>query len=180
MPLTVEIKAHCKNQDKIRRILKDHKAIFKGTDHQIDTYFHSKTGKLKLREENIENTLIHYVQENRKGLKESKLTLYKTKPESGLKKILEKSIGTSCVVDKKREIYFIDNVKFNLDTVKNLGKFIKIEAIDINNNTPNEKLQEQCNHYIKLLEVNAKNLISESYSDLLQQNSLFNQIFIEE
>nr|WP_320118538.1 class IV adenylate cyclase [uncultured Marinifilum sp.] len=180
MPLTVEIKAYCKNQDKIRNILKENKAIFKGTDHQIDTYFHSKTGRLKLREGNIENNLIYYVRENTKVSKQSKVTLYETKPKSTLKAILEKSIGTKCVVDKQREIYFIDNVKFHLDTVKNLGDFIEIEAIDIDNNIPKDKLQEQCNYYIKLLEINAKNLISHSYSDLLQQNSLFNQIFIEE
>lgn len=180
MPLTVEIKAYCKNQDKIRNILKENKAIFKGTDHQIDTYFHSKTGRLKLREGNIENNLIYYVRENTKVSKQSKVTLYETKPKSTLKAILEKSIGTKCVVDKQREIYFIDNVKFHLDTVKNLGDFIEIEAIDIDNNIPKDKLQEQCNYYIKLLEINAKNLISDSYSNLLQQNSLFNQVFIEE
>ena len=33
-------------------------------------------------------------------------------------------------MDKKREIYFIHNVKFHIDNVKNLGTFIEIEAID--------------------------------------------------
>ena len=180
MPVTVEIKAYCKNQDKIRKILKANNAEYKGLDHQIDTYFYSKTGRLKLREGNIENNLIHYIRENKKGSKESKVSLYKTSPDSNLKEILTKSMGTRCVVDKQREIYFIDNVKFHIDSVAGLGHFIEIEAIDFEVNTTKEKLQEQCNFYIKLLEINAKDLISDSYSDLLQQNSLFNQIFIEE
>jgi adenylate cyclase class IV len=33
-------------------------------------------------------------------------------------------------VDKKREIYFINNVKFHIDTVDGAGSFIEIEAID--------------------------------------------------
>ena len=180
MPTNIEIKAYCKDQDKVREILKSHNAEYKGTDHQVDTYFHSRTGRLKLREGNIENNLIHYVRENQKGSKESKVSLYKTTPESSLKEILEKSMGTKCVVDKQREIYFIDNVKFHVDTVQGLGTFVEIEAIDTDGSISKEKLQEQCNYYIKLLEINAKDLISESYSDLLQQNSLFNQIFIEE
>lgn len=180
MPTNIEIKARCKNQDKVREILKAHQADYKGTDHQIDTYFDVKRGRLKLREGNIENNLIHYLRENKKGSKESKVSLYKTQADSSLKEVLEKSIGSKCVVDKQREIYFIENVKFHVDTVKDLGTFVEIEAIDTDDSISKEKLQEQCNYYIKLLEINAKDLISESYSDLLQQNSLFNQIFIEE
>jgi predicted adenylyl cyclase CyaB len=180
MPLNIEIKAYCKNQNKVREILKTNKADYKGTDHQIDTYFNSKSGRLKLREGNIENNLIHYIRENQKGSKESKVSLYKTTPESNLKQILEKCMGTNCIVDKQREIYFIENVKFHIDTVKDLGTFVEIEAIDTNGSISKDKLQEQCNYYIKLLEINANDLISVSYSDLLQQNNLFNQILVEE
>ena len=180
MPLTVEIKAFCKNQDRVRNILKINNANFKGVDHQIDTYFHSKSGRLKLREGKIENNLIHYIREDTKTSRESKVSLYKTHSNSNLKEILEKSMGSQCVVEKRREIYFIDNVKFHIDNVKGLGKFVEIEAIDTNGKIPKQKLQEQCNFYIKLLEINAKDLISQSYSDLLQQNSLFSQILVEE
>ncbi|PXX99141.1 adenylate cyclase [Marinifilum breve] len=180
MPVTIEIKAYCKNQDRVREILKSNNADFKGVDHQIDTYFHAKSGRLKLREGKIENNLIHYFREDTKTSRESKVNLYQTKADSTLKEILEKAMGSRCVVDKKREIYFIDNVKFHVDDVKGLGKFVEIEAIDMDRSIPKEKLQEQCNFYIKLLEINAKDLISQSYSDLLEQNSLFNQILIEE
>ncbi|RZT93396.1 adenylate cyclase [Ancylomarina subtilis] len=180
MPINIEIKAHCRDLNKIREILKSHKADFKGVDHQIDTYFHSKNGRLKLREGNIENNLIHYEREDKQGCKESQFSLYKTETESGLKNILEKALGKKCVVEKDREIYFIENVKFHLDTVKNLGTFIEIEASNKDHNLTKDKLQEQSNFYIKLLQINAKDFISESYSDLLQQNSLFSQILIEE
>jgi len=180
MPTIIEIKAHCRDLDIIRKILKDHQADFKGIDHQIDNYFNSKNGRLKLREGNIENNLIHYERENTKSGKESKVTLYKTSAESNLKTILEKAIGNKCMVDKHREIYYIENVKFHLDKVKHLGDFVEIEAIDTDGSISKDRLQEQCNYYIKLLQINAKDLISDSYSDIIQQTNLFSQIFIEE
>ncbi len=58
--LNIEIKARTTRQAEIRSMLKNNNAEFKGTDHQIDTYFHVPNGRLKLREGNIENHLIHY------------------------------------------------------------------------------------------------------------------------
>ncbi len=180
MPLNIELKAHSKNQDRIREILKKQKADFKGIDHQIDTYFNAKIGRLKLREGNIENHLIHYVRSNEKASKESKVLLYKTNPESSLKLILETAMQVICVVDKLREIYFIDNVKFHIDTVKGLGTFVEIEAIDTDGSISKKHLKEQCDYYMQLLEIKPSDLIANSYSDMLQQNGLFNQVFIEE
>lgn len=45
-------------------------------------------------------------------------------------------------MDKLREIYFIENVKFHLDVVKGLGTFGEIEAIDTGG-IPVQKLREQ-------------------------------------
>jgi hypothetical protein len=58
--INIEIKARCNNPDKIRTILKSKAAKFKGIDHQIDTYFKVNSGRLKLREGNIENFLIFF------------------------------------------------------------------------------------------------------------------------
>ena len=45
-----EIKARCTDQEAVRHYLREHGADFKGTDHQIDTYFHVPKGRLKLRQ----------------------------------------------------------------------------------------------------------------------------------
>ncbi|MGZ2371163.1 class IV adenylate cyclase [Ancylomarina sp. YFZ004] len=180
MPINIEIKASCCDLSKIREILKSQNADSKGTDHQKDTYFNSNKGRLKLREGTIENNLIHYERENIEGSKESKFTLYKTELNSNLKTILEKALGNKCVVEKDREIFYIDNVKFHLDTVKDLGTFLEIEASNKDNILTKDKLQEQCNYYIKLLQINPKDFISDSYSDMIQRNNLFSQILIEE
>jgi predicted adenylyl cyclase CyaB len=167
--LNVEIKAKCKKLSDIRKILKLKKAVYKGVDHQVDTYFNVGFGRLKLREGNIENHLIHYNREDKEGPKQSNVMLYKYKTESSLKEILTEALGVLVEVDKQREIYFIDNVKFHLDKVKKLGKFIEIEAIDKDGSYNSEKLLEQCNYYLNLFDISKDDLIPFSYSDLLLQ-----------
>ncbi len=164
--LNVEIKARCSDQDKIREILKSKKADFKGVDHQIDTYFKVNSGRLKLREGNIENHLIFYNRKDQEGPKESEVTLLNVEPKSEIKGMLTKALGVLIVVDKLREIYFIENIKFHIDSVKSLGKFIEIEAIDTGG-ISREKLLGQCEHYLKLFGVKKIDMVSVSYSDLL-------------
>jgi adenylate cyclase class 2 len=151
--LNVKIKARCGNQDKIRNILKTLNADFRGIDHQIDTYFNVPFGRLKLREGNIENYLIYYQRENHNGPKESRVILFHNNPRSSLKSILEKALGTLASVDKTREIYLLDNVKFHLDSVVDLGNFIEIEAIDFDGSIGRAVLHEQCKQYMSLLEI---------------------------
>lgn len=165
--INIEIKAKCADCEKIRSILKLHNADFKGIDHQIDTYFKVNHGRLKLREGNIENFLVFYEREDKEGPKQSDVILFKSDSNSLLKEILLKSLGALVVVDKQREIYFIENVKFHIDIVKNLGTFIEIEAIDSDGAFSKEKLLEQCENYLQLFGISKNDLISVSYSDLL-------------
>ncbi len=167
MPTLIEIKARCEDPSEIRRILEEKNAELKGIDHQVDTYFKTDYGRLKLREGTVENYLIHYFRGNQAGPKKSEVLLYKSRPDSSLKSILETSIGVLTVIDKKREIRFIDNVKFHIDVVEGLGNFIEIEAIDMDGSIPESKLLEQCQFYIKLFGVKKEDLLENSYSDML-------------
>lgn len=165
--MNIEIKAKSNNQDMIREILQSKNADFKGVDHQIDTYFKVNFGRLKLREGNIENSLIHYQRENKEWPKQSDVTLFRYDQKSSLKEILTKALGVLVVVDKKREIYFIDNVKFHIDAVEGLGTFVEIEAIDNDGDIGKKRLLEQCQSFLDLFKIAQEDLISVSYSDLL-------------
>ncbi len=166
----VEIKAKCAQPEKIRNLLEQRNAEFKGTDYQVDTYFNCRTGRLKLRQGNIENYLIHYQRENKQGPKDSLVTLFKTTPETNMKQVLEKALGILVEVKKQREIYFIGNVKFHIDEVEQLGNFVEIEAINDSGQISRERLLAQCREYMKLFGIEAGDLIDCSYSDLLLRN----------
>ena len=165
--LNIEIKAKCHNPEEIKKSLLDKNADFKGIDHQIDTYFNCRDGRLKLRTGNIENSLIFYQRSNQAGPKASHVSLTKLPTDNNLKQTLSLSNGVMVEVDKQRGIYFIDNVKFHVDEVKGLGWFVEIEAIDTDGSIGEEKLLEQCHLYMKLLNIHEKDLIEKSYSDLL-------------
>ena len=163
----VEFKARVEALEKYEQQLLTLNPLFKGTDHQIDTYFHVPKGRLKLREGNIENALINYDREDQAGSKLSSVILYRHQPDPALKAILTHQLGIKMVVDKVRKIYFIENVKFHFDQVKGLGTFLEVEAIDNDGQYSLEKLQEQCNYYQAMFGLEPQQMMRQSYSDLL-------------
>lgn len=140
---------------------------FIGEDHQVDTYFNVKEGRLKLREGNIENSLIYYERSDTAGAKQSDVILYQHPAKKSLKDILIKVHGILVVVSKIRRIYFIDQVKFHFDRVEGLGTFVEVEAIDKTGNMNIKLLQKQCMNYAKLFEIKEPDYISHSYSDMI-------------
>lgn len=168
----IEIKARCNDASFIRQYLLNHEADFKGTDEQTDTYFNVPNGRLKLRQGNIENSLIFYDRENVAGPKMSKVNLFQVPQNSDmLKQILVNANGIKVTVKKKREIYFIENVKFHIDEVEGLGSFVEIEAIDKDGAIGLEKITQQCNYYLQQFGIKDEHLLTHSYSDLLMKES---------
>lgn len=169
MHINIEIKARCTDHAAIQKILATQQARYIGLDHQIDTYFQVPSGRLKLRQGNIENSLIFYQRTDQAGPKQSDVQLYQPAEIESLKMLLREALGIKIVVDKQRAIYFIENVKFHLDEVKGLGTFIEIEAIDKDGSIGIEKLQAQCKHYMQLFGIRSTDLVEGSYSDLLDK-----------
>src|SRR5688500_8294654 len=170
--LNVEIKAKCDNPSGIRNYLLANKAEFKGVDEQADTYFNVRNGRLKLREGNIENNLIFYERTNQAGPKNSHFHLVKVEDAKAMKEVLTKSIGVKIVVKKKREIYYISNVKFHIDEVPGLGSFVEIEAGNILADLSQQQLKEQCDFYLKEFRIPETDLVEVSYSDMLLEKAI--------
>lgn len=161
----IEIKARCHNPAHVRSVLRKLEADFQGIDHQTDTYFKINNGRLKLRQGRFENNnLVYYQRENRKGPKQADVMLYPLRDDR-IKDFLAKSLGILCIVDKKREIYFIGNIKFHIDKVKKLGSFIEIESKS--GKMSRNAMLKQVSHYMKLFGVRNQDLVTHSYSDLI-------------
>ncbi|MFV0606889.1 MAG: class IV adenylate cyclase [Niabella sp.] len=165
--INFEFKAKTNNLIDAEIKLKQLQPEYKGEDHQTDTYFNVPNGRLKLREGNIENSLIYYERENKSGAKQSNVLLYRHQTNAGLKEILTKVHDIKIVVKKKRKIYFVENVKIHFDEVEDLGHFIEVEAIDKDGSLGIELLKEQCAKFAKLFDITDDDYIAQSYSDLL-------------
>lgn len=165
--LNIEIKAKCANTQAIRDYLEAQKARFVGVDEQTDTYFNTINGRLKLREGNIETNLIFYERANLPAPKSSQFQLVKVDDPKGLKEALKNSLGVKVIVKKRREIYYIENVKFHIDEITGLGNFIEIEAGNILADKSKEELLSQCEYYLNEFGIKEIDLIAGSYSDML-------------
>jgi adenylate cyclase class 2 len=170
--INIELKACTTQAAFIRQFLLDNKADFKGTDLQTDTYFHVPNGRLKLRQGNIENNLIWYQRSNQASAKQSDFLLTPVGDTATLLQTLTNALGIKVTVIKKREIYFIDNVKFHLDELGQLGNFVEIEASNKTADISVEKLKEQCEHYRTAFKIQEEDLLQYSYSDMLLEKGI--------
>ena len=79
---------------------------------------------------------------------------------------MRSSLGVLVEVVKQREMYYIDNVKFNIDIVEGLGKFIEIEAMTENPDDI-EDLTKIVENYLIEFKISEEDIQSLYYSDLL-------------
>lgn len=169
--VNVEFKARLRDRSRIHAAIKARNARFVGRDHQIDTYFNVPRGRLKLREGTIENALIFYHRADEKAARRSDVMLYHPEPFTTLKSMLTQALGVRIIVEKDREIFFIENVKIHLDHVRGLGEFLEVEAIDATGEIGEDRLRESCGEYLDLFGIGEDDLLARSYSDLLADQS---------
>jgi predicted adenylyl cyclase CyaB len=162
-----EFKARVEDLQSLERKLQELKPVFKGEDHQVDIYFKVNSGRLKLREGDIENALIYYERPDTSGARQSDILLYRHNQEDSLKEILTKVFGILAVVDKRRRIYYLENVKFHFDSVQELGYFIEVEALNEGGGVPLDKLIGQCQYYTSFFGFSETDYVGKSYSDLI-------------
>lgn len=167
--LNIEIKARCYDIPLLHKKLLAKGADFKGVDHQIDTYYRVPKGRLKLRQGNIEKTLIHYDRPNQAEPGASIVHLYHPQDDVALKSTLDSALEQLVVVEKWRRIYFISHIKFHLDKVAGLGEFVEIEVINKDDRFTQEGLLSHCEYYMEYLGIKKADLIDVSYSDLLMK-----------
>jgi predicted adenylyl cyclase CyaB len=165
-----EFKARIKDEQRVRDALKTLNARSIGTDHQVDTYFRVPAGRLKVREGRIENAVIFYRRSNARRARQSAVEMMLLPRRNSLRAILARALATLAVVDKRREIYFVKNVKIHLDRVRQLGKFLEVEAISRTGDV--KKIRSQARHFQQLFGITAKDIVADSYSDLILAKNL--------
>ena len=163
----IEIKAKCLNLDTAREIVKELKTDYIGELHQVDTYFSTIKGRLKLREINGEIAqLIPYYKEYSKGPMKSNYSVLDVKDVSQTKSILNEILGTITVVDKQRKVFLINNIRVHLDDVKALGSFIELEAVYEDENKKDQEVQKVA-ELLKIFRIKDEDLLDKSYIDYL-------------
>jgi predicted adenylyl cyclase CyaB len=130
MPANLELKARCADLDATRRRAEAVATEWLGVDEQVDTYFRTPTGRLKLRESTRSGgQLIPYLRPDEKQARRSDYVVIPVPEPARTRALLASLLGVHRVVRKRREIALHHNVRIHLDRVEGLGDFVELEAV---------------------------------------------------
>jgi cytidine deaminase len=97
---------------------------------QRDTYFRTRGGRLKLREQSPAGSfLIAYRRPDADEPTESAYVLAPIIAPAELEEALDGALGTVVVVSKRRHLFLWEGVRIHLDEVDGLGSFVEFEAV---------------------------------------------------
>jgi adenylate cyclase class IV len=96
---------------------------------QDDTFFHSRKGRLKLREfADGSAELIHYHRPDTQGARLSDYQRIAVQP-TAMRALLDRALGVAGRVVKRRWLLRVDATRIHLDRVEGLGDFMELEVV---------------------------------------------------
>jgi adenylate cyclase class 2 len=165
----VELKARLHDLPAARRTAERLATEYLGWQRQIDTYFHCRQGRLKLREIDGQTAqLVGYQRADHTGPKLSNYRLTEVADSESLKQTLAAALGVLIVIDKRREVFLHRNVRIHLDEVLGLGVFLEFEAV-LSAEISHAAGQAQVDLLAQEFHIRLSDLVPASYSDLLLQ-----------
>lgn len=169
----IEIKCRYPDLNKARDTALAMGARFLWKDSQVDTYFFTSKGKLKLRESKLNGSeLLPYVKTSQADHKRSDYARIPVTEPVLVKKLFDELLGRKLEVRKEREVYLVGNVRVHLDQVQQLGAFLEFEAV-FEEDTPAVVAAEQrkVTELMQKFDVKSEDLLDVSYPDLLAQTN---------
>ena len=163
----IELKAHLRDLEMARRFAESISTKRLDTQEQVDTYFHCREGRLKLREINRESAqLIAYARFDDPSPKPSDYHLVQVTAPEALKAAMSAALGVRAIVRKRREIFLYNNVRIHLDDVEGLGCFLELEAV-LGPEIDDAIGYAQLDDLMQKLDIRREDLLSNSYGEMV-------------
>ncbi len=138
-----------------------------GVQHQIDTYFDARHGRLKLRQiDGLSAQLVWYERPDTEEPAGSDYELVPVSNPETLKTALTAALGIRVVVEKHRRIFLRHNVRIHLDKVASLGEFLEFEAV-LGPGDDEADAHQQVEQLMQRFGIGQGDLLAVSYSDML-------------
>ena len=170
MPSNIEIKAHVRDFDEIRRRAEQLSNMPVEIIPQEDTFFNISRGRLKLRVlSEDKGQLIYYTRPDREGPKRSDYHISLTPDPKNLKRVLELAYGIRGIVRKTRYLYLVDQTRVHLDDVEGLGQFMELEVV-MREGQSDAEAQLIAEGLMAALGVERNDLLEGAYMDLLESS----------
>ncbi|XP_059482014.1 uncharacterized protein LOC132200517 [Neocloeon triangulifer] len=174
MPRNIEIKARVHDLVDLLRRAKQVSDKAEEILKQVDVFFPSKNGRLKLRDEEVdgkrEACLIFYDRPDTKG---PKLSTYSKCPlgSSGqqLRGVLAAALGERLAVHKTRHLFMVANTRIHVDEVDGLGNFMELEVGLLDEQTI-EDGNKIAKDLMAKLNISETDLLDVAYADMLEKS----------
>jgi adenylate cyclase class 2 len=164
MRANLEIKARGGDWEKARALATERV----GVDEQVDTYFKTAAGRLKLRESSLSGgQLIPYYRPDDDGPRRSDYQVIPVEDAPSLRAMLSEMLGVHAVVRKRREILLHENVRIHLDEVEGLGRFLELEAVFDGSAEEEARQQAKVRWMMKEMGLGEEDLIAGSYEQMV-------------
>ena len=168
MMTNLEIKARCRDLAAARAAAERVATRRLGLDEQVDTYFRTRAGRLKLRESSLSGgQLVPYVRPDEHGPKRARYQVIPIEDAAGLKALLTEILDVHRVVRKRREIFLHENVRIHIDRVEELGEFVELEALYDGSPAAEVKQQRLIDYLMKELGIEKSDLLATSYEGMI-------------
>ena len=165
----IEIKAHLNNYDETRALVEIFCPEPERTEQQVDTFFNTDKGRLKLREASTKSALIYYDRPDTVDPSPSDIAISFIDEPDTLKDVLSKSLGIRRIVKKERTLYLYGQTRIHLDKVEGLGNFLELEVV-LEENQSEEDGKQIAQDILNKLNINDSDLLDKAYVDLLEES----------
>jgi len=167
MPENVEVKARVADMGALRARVGARAGAAPQVLEQRDTFFHTPRGRLKLREESgARAELIHYVRPDREGPKLCAYSRVASDDPERLRALLADALGVRGVVEKRREVFHVEDTRVHLDEVRGLGAFLELE-VPIGSERSVADGERIARELLAALGIDPASLVAEAYLELL-------------
>jgi len=164
----IELKARLEDPEAAREVAVAVGGKRLGVQYQVDCYFHCRRGRLKLRQiDGLSAELIWYRRPDERGPKASEYLRVAISEPEVLKAALAAAWGIRVVVEKRREIFLVDNVRIHLDEVVGLGHFLEFEAV-LGPEVDDPQGIAQLEDLAEKFSIGAGDRVAGSYADLVE------------
>ena len=167
MPQNIEIKVRVADVAALRVAVVASGARWEATQMQTDRYF-AFDGEERVKLRTIDGGEAELIRYRRRENAPARLSDYERSPvrDAQARRCLVPKQEPIAVVRKRREIYLLDNVRFHLDIVDELGTFLELEAV-VDSAHDEAMCRAQIDAIVRALGLDPRTFIRASYAELL-------------
>ena len=164
----VEIKVRCDDLHPVHAALVGRGLKRVARMRQVDTYFDTRDGRLKLREIDGQARveLIGYRRPDLPTARTSTYSVARVTDIEATRSVLAAVLGIRVVVGKTRDLYQWDSTRVHLDAVDGLGTFVELETALYGGEL--DAAERECRRIFDALGLDDEHIVGPSYADLIE------------